>query len=74
MRRSLRSRRRAALAAILLLTGCAMWWSAVAVPSTPSRPSPTDQPALDEPPAGMPQQILTLGPATKTSNCRSRRH
>jgi hypothetical protein len=62
----------AAMLLLLLLMGCALCGCAVSVPSTLSRPSPTDRQALDGPPAGTPHQIRTLGVVTKTSDCRYR--
>jgi hypothetical protein len=62
----------AARAAVMLLAVFSLSGCAVAAPSTISSPSPTNERALPGPPAGMPHQIRTLGPVTRTSDCRYR--
>lgn len=73
MTRPQQSPNRKALAVMLLVAGCALCGCAVAVPSPLSRQPPlTDQQATDGPPTGLPDQIRTLGPVTRTNDCQYR--
>jgi hypothetical protein len=71
MRRLLRTRRAVVLLAVCLASG-GLGIARTAQPSGPTVGSDTVRHGDDRPPAGMPHQILVLGPVTKTTGCQYR--